>query len=258
MKVLVVGTLPPPGGPSAKRLANLAAALVADGHVVETLSPDPRSASHSYLPLAGPMLAARVALRARRFDAIVLNLEPGLPLASAAGRLTRAVTLASLGEAMRGYTQVTIRLPNPIPIPGGVGGRASRALWERATSVVLEHPDDLDRMLAAPGISVERIVVDVPGTSGTASDEPSWRKLTGSEANLREAVQTVVRARAARDRVVNGARSELGAIAALATPGDPFAATAPARLAARPVEIARLVLARSRRIAVRWRARRRR
>ncbi len=249
MRVLVVGTVPPPGGAPARRLAAAAAELVDAGHEVEILSPDPRSAAHAHGALAGPMLALQLARRARRFDAAVVNFEPGLPLSSGADRATRAVTLVALGIALRGFGEVTIRLPSPIPIPGGVGGRASRELWSRTTGVVLEHAEDLDRILEAPGMTVERVRVDAGRPAGVPPGEPGWRGLTGTEVDLRELVQAAVRERAARDRLVNAARVELGARSGLATPADPFADGPPARAAGRPDEIARLVLARCRRPA---------
>ena len=48
MRILVVGTLPPPGGDAARALADAANLLRDEGHDVELLSPDFRSASHRH------------------------------------------------------------------------------------------------------------------------------------------------------------------------------------------------------------------
>jgi hypothetical protein len=246
MRVLVVGTVPPPGGEAAKRLGAVAAELTAAGDVVEILSPDRRSAAHSHARLAGPRLAIELAVRARHFDAVVINAEPGLPLAPTADRLTRAVTLGALGAVLRGYGDVTVRLPTPIPLPGGVGGRATRALWSRATTIVVATEDDRERMVLAPGVVADRVVVEKPPARVPATAEADWSRLP-TEGDLRSSVQTIVRERAARDRNVNRARSSLGSAGLPEDSGDPFQGDAGIGTPLSPVELARFATGRARR-----------
>jgi hypothetical protein len=210
MRVLLVGTSPPPGGPAAVETALEASALAAAGHEVEVLSPDPRSAAHHHAPLSGARLGVQLALRARRFDALVLRLQPGLPLSPAADRLSRALSLALLGLALRGYREVTLRLPSPIPLPGGVGGRATWPMWSAVTRVVVASEEDRDRLRAAPGLSGERIEVEPAGTPPGA-EERSWRSLDCADPDLRLSVQAVVRAKAIAGRCLERVGASAGA-----------------------------------------------
>lgn len=228
----------------------MAAGLLAAGDEVEILSPDPRSAAHRHARLSGPMLAVQLALRARHFDALVLNVEPGLPLAASADRATRAVTLAALGAALRRYREVTVRLPSPLPIPGGVGGRATRELWARATTIVVENDDDRDRLVVAPGVTAGRVVVAPPPPPPGAASGTGWGQLVQGEGDLRSAVQALVRERAARDRMVNGARRALGGGALPDASDDPFTGEVGRPPALAPLELARLGVARARRVAL--------
>ncbi|MDA8291829.1 MAG: hypothetical protein M0Z33_09155 [Actinomycetota bacterium] len=242
MRVLVVGTTPPPGGASARRLAGVVADLVAGGHEVQTLSPDSRSASHSHAVLAGPMLAFQLAWRARDFDAVVLCLERDMPLAPDANRVLRSATLALLGVALRGYEQVTLRVASPVPIPWGVGGRATREMWSRATSVVLASSEDVDQVLEAPGVTAEKLTVEAPTRPEEPGREPGWRGVTGSETDLRETVQAAVRARASRTRNLRAARAALGVPPPVRIAVDPFTAGPPTRRSVDAAELAQLAL----------------
>ncbi len=216
MRVLVVGTVPPPGGAGAQALARVAASLVASGEQVEVLSPDVRSAAHRSARLDGLFLALRLALAARRFDALVLRIEPGVPLAPTTGRGPRAAALAALGAATSLFGQVTLRLDTPVPIPGGLGGRATTRLWASATRIVVASEDDRDQILAAPGVLAERVEVEEPAPASHPVALQSWAVATDDR--LRDSVLALVRARAARDRALNAARAELGG-APLASPG---------------------------------------
>jgi hypothetical protein len=250
MKVLVVGTVPPPGGEAAERLAAVATALIASGDTVELLSPDARSAAHRSARLGGPLLAVELALRARRFDALVLNLEPGLPLTATADRATRGITLAALGLALRAYGQVTIRLPSPIPLPGGVGGRATQALWAAASRVVVENEDDRDRILLAPGIVAANVVVEAPPEPARGTTERGYGGLAIDDGALRATVQSLVRARAASDRRVNRARAALGRTGAFDGAADPFRGVAGEVSRPSALELARLSAGKARRLTL--------
>lgn len=245
MRVLVVGTVPPPGGPAAARLGAAASVLAAQGDTVEVLSPDERSAAHHHARLGGVRLAAQIARRSRRFDALVLAIEPGLPLGPDDDRLTRALSLAALDLACRRFRRVTVRFASPVPIPGGVGGRASEGLWSRADELVVESEDDKEQLLAVRGCRAERVRVEVPERRGTGGPTTDWSSLAGSEGSeeLRERVQALVRARAAQACRLDATGRALGS----ASPGqvnDPFAGRAPRLTGPGATVVARVVVAR--------------
>ncbi|MHB1783230.1 MAG: hypothetical protein ACYCTE_11200 [Acidimicrobiales bacterium] len=243
MRVLVVGTVPPPGGAAAARLGAVAAGLAADGHHVEVLSPDERSAAHHHAHLSGILLAVELARRARHFDALVLAIAPGLPLGADVDRAARALTLAALGAACRGFGEVTIRCASPIPIPGGVGGRASSGLWARAASIVVECEEDREQLLAVPGCAPERVHVEpvVSVVSVAEAHDRSWPSTTDDD--LRDRIQALVRDRAARSRSVDLAGRSLAA-GATDDAGDPFAGPMPRSTVPRAADLARVVAAR--------------
>lgn len=251
MRVLVVGTLPPPGGDGAMRLARVVGDLVAAGHEVETLSPDRRSAAHGHAALEGPLLAIQLARRAPRFDAAVLSFEPGLPFAPDTHRALRAATLLALGLGLRGYRELTIRLSSPIPIPGGVGGRASRELWTRASSIVVATGEDVERVLEAPGVRAEKVTVDHGTGAAPRAAAPGWRGLEGTERDLREIVQVAVRERASLARSIHEARAELADAPPPASEEDPFVSQSSPEPAVRVGALATVALLRGRAVASR-------
>jgi len=206
VRVLVVGTLPPPGGAAARELADLAATRQAAGDEVELLSPDPASSAHRTRRLDGLFLAVELAWLSRRFDALVLRIEEDLPCGRDTGRVARAVVLGALGAAVSRYAEVTLRLDSPVPIPGGVGGRAARALWAAADAIVVRAAADRDELVPAPGVHPDRIVIEEHPPSLSAG-VPQWPESTDPE--LQTAVLEVVRTRAARDRAAVAARATL-------------------------------------------------
>jgi hypothetical protein len=247
MRVLVVGTVPPPGGEQARALGLEAARLVAAGHDVEVLSPDPRSAAHRHGVLGGPLLALRLASLAPRFDALVLRVERGLPFGEESGRGARAATLALLGAALRLWRDVTIRLDTPVPIPGGLGGRASRGLWAHASAIVVWNEDDREQLLGAPGVVAERVSVAPPASPERSAPPAGWAVETDDR--LRESVLTLVRARAQADRRVEMARADLAGVAAATGGGSPFSAgSAAGRRGVSVAGVARLAARRARRV----------
>ena len=209
MRVLVVGTVPPPGGRNAKELAGVVAHRVAQGDEVEILSPDPRSAAHHSGNLQGLMLPLRLALLSPRFDVLELRIETRLPLDTEVNRVLRGLTLFGLGVCFGMYSHVTLRLDSPIPLPGGVGGRATKDMWRRASRIVVQNDEDYQRVLAAPGVNEARVEIAPPAIVEPPMKEASWPSPT--EPDLRNQVLAGVRRRAEAERRANRARVELGA-----------------------------------------------
>ncbi len=202
MRVLVVGTVPPARGSVSKPLGRAVVELLDAGNDVEIWSPDGRSAAHRFAELDDLRLARALWGAARRYDSLVLGLETRLPLRHDAGRLERAVVLASLGAALRRFKQVTIRPVSPIAVPGGLGGRPALAVWNAAERIVVSSEKDRDDLLAVPGLDPARVALE-PAPRPRA--EPWSEGWALGASPTREAVSRLVRERADRDRSLAGA-----------------------------------------------------
>lgn len=208
MKVLVVGTVPPPGGQNAKELAAVVARRIEQGDEVEILSPDPRSAAHHTANLELLMLPFRLALLSPRFDALELRIETRLPLGTEVNRVLRGLTLFGLGICFGMYSEVTLRLDSPIPLPGGVGGRATKDMWRRASHIIVQNVEDYRRVLAVPGVKQERLeIAQLTSVEARVTENP-WPSPT--EDDLRSRVLASIRNRAEAERRANRARVDLG------------------------------------------------
>jgi hypothetical protein len=219
VRILVVGTVPPPGGDAAFALAEIATAFVAEGHDVELLSPDNRSAAHRSARLEGPLLCLRLAWLSRRFEAVVLHFEEGLPLGRRAGRLWRAVTLTLLATALRMFQESTVRFDAVSPVPGGIGSRAMGQVWSAVSHVVVASENDRQQLIAIWELSDERVTVAVERPSRRVAVPQGWA--VGDEEDPRTEVLELVRQRSAHDRAARAARVMLGG-AIGPSPDSPF------------------------------------
>jgi hypothetical protein len=209
MKILVVGTLPPPGGEAARALADAANVLRDEGHDVELLSPDFRSAAHRHARLDGPLLAAWLMYLAPRFDAVVLRFEPGFPLRPHASRAMRATTLYALGSALQRYGDVTIRFDGGPSIPLGLGGRAMGQVWEATTRIVVASEDKRAELIAASGLGADAVSVSTARSAPIRPPTEGWS--AGDEDELWVEVSSLVRERADRARAADRALKDFGA-----------------------------------------------
>ncbi len=226
--MLVVGTTPPGGGAFASALAARAVERRESGDEVVILSPDAGSAAHRTGRLDGFFLAARLAWLARRFDAVELRIEDGMPCRSTSNRLARGAYLLALGAALGRYGEVTVRPDTPIPIPGGLGGRATRRMWAKASRIVVWNDADEEMMLRTPGVTTG--AVEIADRQPLAPErERSWPTATATD--LRSEAMAVVRERAARDRRAIAGRARIGA-----PPTDPE------RTTPRTLELAHMAL----------------
>ena len=172
MRVLVVGSLPPPVTDRSRGLLAEVIRRRAEGAAVEVLSPTDYSVAHSYLEMPGPASAVEIALAARGADMVIVQLQPGFPFDEGAGRAGRAVGLGVLTTALRSVRgEVTVRLHSIHDLPHGVGGRAAEALWAVASHIDVGDEETLSRLVALVG--------DAGGR--TASDRPSPRPRCGAQ-----------------------------------------------------------------------------
>jgi hypothetical protein len=183
VRLLLVGTLPPPGGVDARRFAREAARRSALGDSVETLSGDPLSVSHRSAALRGRHLARELRRRSGEFDAVELRVEAGLALTPR--------SVGNLVAAFGKYRHVTLFLDSPVPFKSSEEEVLLR-LWSSADTVVGANDADLGS-IASLGDRPAKIVVP-PEPSDLAAVLPAWPE-SGSS-SLQEAVLDVVRLRA--------------------------------------------------------------
>lgn len=212
MKILVVGSVPPPMSGHRQDLLGDVLRLRSDGHDVEILALDPLSAAHRFLPAGGIGAAIEVGRLARKADAVVVQIEPGLPVRHSAGRLERIIGLLALAASLRSKAQVTVRLQHPDDLPGGMGGRAAIELWKAADRIEVGDEPMRAELATLLGPSGARVAVAAT-SEGTANSQngPTAASIGWSDgaATTAAQVQTVVRARAAAERESLAARGRL-------------------------------------------------
>lgn len=197
MTVLVAGSLPPPDSGRGIALVHAVTTLLSEGHEVETLALEPVATAHGYLGPGGLPACLRLARRAPRYEAVVIQLEPGLPVRTKAGRVERALSLLALSIVLRRARDTTIRLNQVEDLPGGLGGRGALEVWRRADRVVVGDSRALEALLAAAPSLGERTTVAPAPLPSAPGDGGDWGD--GADASA-ENVLALVRARAAAER----------------------------------------------------------
>lgn len=209
MRVLVVGSLPPPESTRATALRSEVTRLLADGHQVEVVAADPVATAHRYLGAGGLAGCLRLAPIVARFDLVVVQLEPGLPVRAKAGRAERELSIVALSLVLRRAREVIIRLERLDDLPGGPSGRGAIQLWRSVDRVVLGSEDERGKFLSVVGHEAEHPIVSLDRSSlrrdlssGLSSglsggEDDGWGE--GAEASA-ENVLELVRKRAARER----------------------------------------------------------
>jgi hypothetical protein len=209
MKVLVIGSVPPPtGGHRAALLAEVLR-LRRQGHDTEIVALDHLATAHRYLAGPGLIAVGEIALLARRADAVIVQLEAGLPVRRSAGRGERALALTALAAVLRRCPDVTLRMQNRDDMTRGLGGRPATELWKVARRI--EVGDEAMRVelaaLLGPlgdrvSIATDRSDVALPLTAGLGG----WGD--GADATAAH-VQAIVRVRAAAERASLARRGRL-------------------------------------------------
>ncbi len=197
LRVLVVGSLPPPESARAEALRTEVVGLLAEGHAVEVVAPDPVATAHRYVTTAGIPGCIRLSTMVSGFDSVVVQLQPGLPVRARAGRWERALSLVAFSFALRRGRQVEIRLERLDDLPGGPSGRAALLLWRSAERIVVGGEDQRAAFATAVGRPGERLVVSAHDAHEVDADDGGWGEGTDASA---ENVLELVRKRAARER----------------------------------------------------------
>lgn len=199
MKVLVIGSLPPPVNDRSNSLLAEVLRYRAEGATVEVMSPTQASVAHRYLELSGPPSGVEIALAARGADVVVVQLQPGFPLEQFPGRASRAIGVGSLAAALRAVRgEVVLRLHSIHDFPLGLGGRAAEMLWARAGRIEAGDQETLAALRAALGPAAEA-KVSFAGGQVVVADVREQEAELGGDADL-AAVTGIVRARAASQR----------------------------------------------------------
>lgn len=205
MRILVAGSVPPPAGGHRAALLEKVVRLRREGHEVEVRSLGHVAAAHRYLAAPGLPAAVEVGRAGRRFDAVVVQIEPGLPVRLGAGRLERAVALIAFGVLLQRLGDVTLRWDQPDDLPGGPGGRAGRSLWAGARRIELGPEVNADALAEVLTDGPNRVSIVSPG-HGAAIVGPDVDQGDGAPISAAR-VNEIVRRRAAATRQAIGNRN---------------------------------------------------
>jgi len=197
VRILVLGSLPPPERARSLALRTEVAQLLAEGHTVEVVSPYPVATAHRYLGATGLPGCLQLWTIVAGFDSVVVQLQPGLPVRAKAGHLERALSLMAFSLALARGRHVVIRLESPDDLPGGARGSAANRFWQRAERIVVNNEDQRAAFVAEIGKRAERLNVVVSRCEKVDDEEGGWGD--GSDASI-EDVLALVRRRAARER----------------------------------------------------------
>ena len=200
MRVLVVGSLPPPESARAQALLAEVVGLLAAGNTVEVAAPDPVATAHRYITVGGVPGCLRLWTMVAGFDSVVVQLQPGLPVRQRAGRLERELSLVALSLVLRRGRHVVLRLERLEDLPGGPCGRGALLLWRSADRIIVGSDGEREALVAAVGAPVEGAVTSPAHESGVlaaGADDGGWGEGTDTSA---ENVLELVRTRAARER----------------------------------------------------------
>jgi hypothetical protein len=197
VRVLVVGSYPPPAHGEANRTVATVHRLGAGGDDVEVLSRR-GSAAQFRGPINGPTGAILVWWRGRRYDAVLIQVESGAPLRVSHGRrarFDRVVDCLAWGLALRAVRSATMVVADTDVVPRSVGGRSGRFLWTAADHIVVGNERGRRRLIDEGGAAEER--VELPSVAATPARpaDNGWDDVSDAAA-----VMERVQRRAAEDR----------------------------------------------------------
>ena len=197
MRVLVVGSYPPPAHGEANRTVATVHRLGAQGDDVDVLSAR-GSAAQFRGAINGPIGALLVWWRGRHYDAVVVQIESGAPLRISDGRrarIDRAVDCLAWGLALRAVRSVTLVVPDTAVVPRSVGGRTGRFLWTAADHLLVTSERGRRRLVNEGGAPEDRVELPAVADTPVRRADDNWSDVTDA-ADVMERVQR----RAAEDR----------------------------------------------------------
>jgi hypothetical protein len=197
VRILVVGSYPPPAHAEANRTVATVHRFGAHGDDVEVLSSH-GSAAQFRGPTAGPAGALVTWWRGRRYDAVVVQIESGAPLRVSHGRrarFDRVVDCLAWGVALRAVRSATMIVTDPDVVPRSVGGRSGRFLWTAAERLVVANERARRRLIDEGGAPDDRVELAAAPAAPRRATDDGWDDATDAAA-----VMERVRRRAAEDR----------------------------------------------------------
>jgi hypothetical protein len=181
VRVLVVGSYPPPAHGESHRTVATVHRLGAEGNQVDVLS---RTGSAAQLrgDIAGPAGALQTWRRGRGYDAVVVQVESGAPLRISHGRrarIDRAVDCLAWGVALRLLRDVTLVVPDTDVVPRSIGGRTGRFLWTAADRLLVASEHGRRRLVDEGGAEEARVELPaaIPSVE-RAVDDGGWDGVT--------------------------------------------------------------------------------
>lgn len=184
MKILVVSPYPPAPDGIASYAVQSVAALLAQGHQVEVLSPGP-SAAHHHLDLIGPRGALALAKRVRSYDRVIVQFHPDFFYPLPMKAKPWAVESLALTAAFRAARQIHV-VVHEIDYRTGKGSGplavATRALWRSVDRVLVHTERERTDFIAAFGVKPDRVELVAHGvdfTPRTRHDRASARLSLG-------------------------------------------------------------------------------
>jgi hypothetical protein len=197
VRVLVVGSYPPPARQDAYRTLETVHRLGARGDSVDVLS-TPGSASQLQGPIVGLRGAWQMLRGGRRYDAVFVQVEPNTPLRTVHGRRARVARLVDClvwGVALRLLRDATLVVPDVNVVHRSLGGRTGRFLWTGADRLFVSSEYGRRRLIEEGGVAESSVELEGPVPGIERHDDRDWSGLTDAAAIMAE-----VRRRAAADR----------------------------------------------------------
>lgn len=205
MRVVVVGSLPPPDNETSRRLLAEVLSYREKSDEVTVVAPSDYAVAHHRLNLRAPTWPAELARLIRGAGEVVVQIEPGFPLSPGAGRARRTASLAALALCLRtARASVTVRVPSLYVLPLGLGGRVAGMLWGAADRIVAGD-DETEAVLLRLGPALAGKVEGAAPVS--EPPRPALEALEGTGADLLQSATALVRARAASERSLLARRS---------------------------------------------------
>jgi glycosyltransferase involved in cell wall biosynthesis len=165
MRVLMVSPYPPLRDGIAAYALQLVAALRAEGHDVEVLSPTP-SAAHHHLDLQTPRGPRALARMARNYDKVIIQFHPEVFYLKAQTGFRHAAMSLALLSAVRAARHSEVFVHEIDYRAGGrrgLDGVASRRLWRSVDRLLVHTEVERRDLIKAFGLRPERVVVTAHG-----------------------------------------------------------------------------------------------
>jgi hypothetical protein len=196
VRALVVGTYPPPATTNARSTMALVRQLTRDGRDVEVLGP-PHSAAARRARIDGPAGALELWRNHRRYDEVYVMIDAALrhPVGRLA-RFTRILDCAVWALALRFAKNTCVVVRDPGGIPGSVGGRTGRLLWQHAPQLLVPNDYSAQMLIDLGGAPADRVRV---AATPTEVEPDRWNRGWADVTDQASATAAIQR-RAAQDR----------------------------------------------------------